>query len=91
MSRLQSRTDLKALILASRGCWPRARLRQGDVHRARHRRAGCGKPGRVLKAYFTNLMIPKDAGWWKDGLGPAGNALQHMKRLRVSSPGPSAR
>jgi len=64
-----------------------------------HRDAGTRHPlsppplrrGVSTEAYFANLMMPKDAGWWKDLLGPAGNALQHMKRFRVSSPGPSAR
>jgi len=42
------------------------------------------------QTYFTNVMIPKDAGWWKVPFGP-GKGLQDMKRLCVSSPGPSAR
>ena len=53
---------------SSRGSWPCPRPRQGGIHGARPIHAGLVKLERDLKAYFTNLMIPKDAGWWKDPL-----------------------
>jgi hypothetical protein len=52
--------------------------RRGGIHGARPIYAGLVKLERDLKAYFTNLMIPKQAGWWKDPLWPAGKGLQAM-------------